>query len=217
MNILQVVADVHGAGLDHVLGLRNTDPLQLDASLGLNLLHEHLGLARVKSDASAASTCTSRATTSMNVGLSLLGWLNLDDQVHVGDVKTTRGDISGDKDAELAFLEALHRYLTLVLSNVTVHDFDVLLDLVRQEQRVGISLRLSEDNDLATLSINDQDVSKRGQTVLEWALNSQMLHVPCRLVLELDSQVNDAHILVHVSGGDVSHPPWDSGGEKQNL
>ena len=98
-----------------------------------------------------------------------------------------------------------------------MHDFDVLLDLVRQEQRVGISLRLSEDNDLATLSINDQDVSKRGQTVLEWALNGQMLHVPSRLVFELDSQVNDAHILVHVRSGDVSHPPWDSGREKQNL
>ena len=153
----------------------------------------------------------------MDVGLSLLGWLNLDDQVHVGDVKTTRGDISGDKHAELSFLESLHRDLTLVLSDVTVHDFDVLLDLVRQEQRVGISLRLSEDNDLATLSINDQDVSKRGQTVLEWALNGQMLHVPSRLVFELDSQVNDAHILVHVRSGDVSHPPWDSGREKQNL
>ena len=66
----------------------------------------------------------------MNVGLRFLGRLNLDDQVNIWDVKTARGDICGDKDAELAFFEALHSDFTLVLSDVTVHDLDVLLNLV---------------------------------------------------------------------------------------
>ena len=66
----------------------------------------------------------------MDVGLSLLGWLDLDDQVNVGDVETTGSNISGDEDSKFAFLEALHRDFTLVLGNVTVHDLDVLLDFV---------------------------------------------------------------------------------------
>lgn len=91
----------------------------------------------------------------MNVGLSLLGWLDLDDQVNVGDVETTGSYISGDEDSEFAFLEALHGDFTLVLGNVAVHDLDVLLDFVGEEQGVCIGLRLGEHNDFATLAVDD--------------------------------------------------------------
>ena len=187
MNILQVFADVHSTGLDHVLGLRHTNSLELDASLRLDLLDEHFRLARVESDASTAGTCTSSSSTSVDVGLSLLGWLNLDDQVHIGNVKSTGSDISGDQDTEFSFLEALHGYFTLILRNVTMHHFNVLLDLIRQKKRVGIGLCLREDNDLSSLSVHYENIGECRQTVLEGALDSQMLHITGRLVLEIDS------------------------------
>lgn len=131
MYVLQVVADVHSASLDDILWLRNTNALELDASLRLNLLYKHLRLVRIERDASTASACSCRTTTSMDVRLSLFGRLELDDKVDIGDVKAARSNISGDEDSEFALLEALHRNLTLVLGDVTMHDLDVLLDLVR--------------------------------------------------------------------------------------
>ena len=70
----------------------------------------------------------------MDVGLSLFWWLELDDKVDVRDVKTTRGDICGDQTSELALLEAIHRDLTLVLRNITVHHLNVLLNLVSEQE-----------------------------------------------------------------------------------
>ena len=125
----------------------------------LDLFDEHLGLAGVERD--AGSTCSSSrgTTTSMDVGLCLLRGLDLDDEVDVGDVKATRRNIGGDEDSELAVLEALHRHFSLVLGDVSVHDFDVLLDLVREQQRICIRLRLGEDNDFTSLAVDGQDVS----------------------------------------------------------
>jgi hypothetical protein len=82
----------------------------------------------------------------MNVGLNFLWWLNLNDQVDVGNVKATGGDIGGNKDLKFPFFEALHGDLTLVLRNIAVHDLDVLLNFVTQDKTVGISLSLCEYN-----------------------------------------------------------------------
>ena len=100
----------------------------------LNLLNEHLSLACVEGDASTTGTSSSCTTTSMDVGLSFLGRLDLDDQVNVGDVKSARSDIGSDKDSELAFFKALHRDFTLVLSDITMHDLNVLLDLIGKQK-----------------------------------------------------------------------------------
>jgi len=129
--VLQVVTDVHSASLDDIFWLRHTYTLELDAGLRLNLLHKHLRLVRVERDASAASACSCRTTTSMDVGLGLFGRLELDDKVDIRDVEAARGNICGDEDSEFALLEALHGNLTLVLGDVTMHDLNVLLDLVR--------------------------------------------------------------------------------------
>jgi len=147
----------------------------------------------------------------MDVGLSLLGWLDLDDQVNVGDVKTTGSNISGNEDSEFSFLEALHCDFTLVLCNVAVHDLDVLLNFIGEEQGVCIGLRLGEHDHFATFAVDYKDVGQGGETVLEWALNSQVSHITCSLVLELDSQVNDAYTLLHMRSGDISHPSGDGG------
>jgi len=41
-----------------------------------------------------------------------------------------------------------------------MHDFNVLFDLVRQNQRIGIKLGLRENNGFSISSIADEDISK---------------------------------------------------------
>ena len=89
MHFLQVLADVHGTGLDDVLRLWHTNSLQLNTRLLLNCLDQHLGLRSVESNASSASTSSCRTSASMNICLSFLGRLDLNDEVDVGDVKAS--------------------------------------------------------------------------------------------------------------------------------
>jgi len=89
VDLFKVGADVHGAGLDHVLRLGAANSVQLDASLGLDLLNQHLGLDRVECDTSTTGSSSGCSTTPMDVGLGLLGRLKLDDEVDVGDVEAS--------------------------------------------------------------------------------------------------------------------------------
>jgi len=95
----------------------------------------------------------------VNVGLCLLWWLKLDYEVYVGNIESTRSNISRNQHLELILLEALHRDFTLVLRNVSVHHFDVLLDLVGEDERVGIGLGLGEDNGFAFATVANKDIS----------------------------------------------------------
>jgi len=130
----KILTDVHSTGLDYILRLWHSNSLQFDTGLLLNLFDEHLRLGCVESDASATGSSSSSTTASVNVGLCLLRWLNLDDKVDVWNIKASGSNIGSDEHAEFSLLESLHGYLTLILSNVTVHDLDVLLDLVGEEQ-----------------------------------------------------------------------------------
>jgi len=91
----------------------------------------------------------------MNISLSFFWRLKLDDQINIWNIESTGRNISSYEYLELVLLKALHRHLALVLSNVTVHDLDVLLNFVRQDKRVCISLCLSKDNSLAFTSVTN--------------------------------------------------------------
>jgi len=95
----------------------------------------------------------------MNISFSVLGWLDLHDKVDAGDIESTRRDICGNQHAEFLLLEALERHFTLILSNVAVHDLNIILDFLREKQIVGLLLRLSENNNLAA-TVHNEDVSK---------------------------------------------------------
>ena len=134
MHLREVLADVHRASFDHILRLWHSDSLKFNASLLLDLFNQHLGLTRIERNTSSTGSGSGSSTASMDVSLSLLGWLNLNDKVDIWDVKTTRSNVSSDEHAELSFLEPLHGHLTLVLSDVSMHDLDVLLDFIREQK-----------------------------------------------------------------------------------
>lgn len=107
----------------------------------------------------------------------------MDDEVNIRNVKSSGSNVSGAEYSELALLEALHRDFALVLCDVSMHDLNVLLDFVRQNKSVAVSLCLRKDNRLAVnASIAYQDVSERSNAVLEGTADCQMLHITGGLV-----------------------------------
>jgi hypothetical protein len=97
------------------------------------------------------------------------------------------------------------------LGDVTVHDFDVLLNFVTQNETVGVSLGLSENNSLAKASVANKHVSKSRKTVLEGAADSQVLHFAGCFVFQVLSQIDYSAGRFHVLVGNLTDPAGDSG------
>jgi hypothetical protein len=130
VDVLKVLKDTSCGSLDNILWLWHSDSLELDSSLILDLLNELIGLLCVEGNASSGLSSSGSSSRSMNVGLGVLWWLNLDDEVDILDVETSGSDISGNEHLELTLLESLHGDLSLVLSNISMHNLDILLDLI---------------------------------------------------------------------------------------
>jgi hypothetical protein len=86
----------------------------------------------------------------MDVCLCVLGRLDLDDQVDSWNIKTSRRDISGDENIALFGLELLESDFTLSLTNFSVDNLDILLDLVGELDLVSLLLLATEDDGLST-------------------------------------------------------------------
>jgi hypothetical protein len=89
----------------------------------------------------------------MNIGLSILGWFQLNNEFNIWNVKTSSSNISGDQHLKFMVLESLDRDLSLILSDISMHDFNIMSDLVGKKQRVCISLGRRKDNNPASASI----------------------------------------------------------------
>ena len=124
----------------------------------------------------------------MDISFSILGWFNLDDQVNSWNVQTTRGNISSDKHTAFAGLELFQGNLTLSLSNLTVDDFNVFGDLIRELDLVCFLLLAAEDDGLST-SVASEDVSKSSFTILIRAIDSEMLDMLSCLFLQIFHEI----------------------------
>ena len=122
----------------------------------------------------------------MNIGLNFLRGLNLNDQIDIRDIKTASSNVSSHQYLKLTFSESLQRHLPLRLSNVSVHNLNVLLDLVTQKELVRLNLGRSENECFAMqTSVAHQDVGKGVKTVLPRTINDKVLHSLCCFVLEV--------------------------------
>ena len=66
----------------------------------------------------------------MNVSLNIFWWLNLDNEIDIWNIETSGGNIGCNEDVKLAFFESLEGDFALILSDVTVHDFDVFFNFI---------------------------------------------------------------------------------------
>ena len=171
VHVVQVLKDATGRCFDYFLWLWHTYSLELDACLALNLLDQLVGFLGIEGDASSRLASSSGSTRSMDVGLGVLWWFDLDDELHVLDVKASACDIGSNEDLELALLESLHGDFSLVLGNIAMHYLDVLLDLVAQNQRISVLLGLGEHDRFGVATITNQDVSQGRHSVVVGTLD----------------------------------------------
>jgi len=107
-----------------------------DASLLLNVLEHELVLVRVERDAGTAASGTSSTARPVDVSFGVLWRLNLNDEVHRGDIQASASHISRNQNLEFLVLEALQCDFTLVLRNVTVHHFNLVLNFFTLQKLV---------------------------------------------------------------------------------
>jgi hypothetical protein len=181
---------VTGSSLDDLLRLRNTDFLEGDTGLVLDVADELLLLDGVESDASTRASSSSGSSWSMDVGLSVFWGFDLDNEINTRDVQSTSSNISSYKHTELFVLESLESDFTLVLSDVSVHDFNVLLDLLWHEEGIGFGLGWCEHNGLAS-AVDNEDVSESSDAVVVGTVNGQVSDCPGCFVLEVWHQVDN--------------------------
>lgn len=81
----------------------------------------------------------------MNIGLGIFGRFHLDDEFDVWNIKTPSSNISGNKHLELVIFEPLESDLSLILSYVSMHDLDIMCDLVGKQSSISIYLCGSKD------------------------------------------------------------------------
>mgnify|MGYP006087941933 CR=1 FL=1 len=76
----------------------------------------------------------------MDIALSIFWWFQLDNKLDIWDVKPSGSYISGDKNLEFCLLKSFDGHFSLILSDVSVHDFAIVDDLVREEKGVAVGL-----------------------------------------------------------------------------
>jgi hypothetical protein len=79
-----------------------------------------------------------------------------------------------------------------------MHHFNVLLNFVGEQKRVGIHLCLSEDNRLTVSSIADQNVLKSLHPIVERTIDRKMLNFFCSFVRKVLSEINIHKVSFHV-------------------
>jgi hypothetical protein len=82
----------------------------------------------------------------MNIGFSIFWRFQLNNKFNVRNIKTSCSNIGSYQDLELVVLEPFDGDFSLILSNISMHDFNIMSDLIREQQRIGISLGGSKDN-----------------------------------------------------------------------
>ena len=194
-----------------IVWLRNSDLAEGNSSFVGNVLKLPLLLHGVEGEASSSLSCSSCSSSSVDVGFRILGGFNLDNQVDIRNVDTSSGYVSCNKYAKLSLLEPSESDFSLILSDVTMHDFDVLVDLLRQQARFGFCLGGCEHNSLSHSSVDDQDISECLHTVMVWTVYRNVVDVLLGLGLQVLCQIDHFKVWLQVVACKVLDPSWNSG------
>lgn len=171
----------------------------------------------IKSDASTISTSSGSSAWSVNVSLNIFWWFDLDNKIYIRNIKTSGGNISCYEDVKLAFFESLESDLALILSDVTVHDFDVFFNFIWKKQLICFCLCWTEHNCLPEASIADQNISQGANSVLPRAIDGEMVDCSWCFVFEVLSEINHFKLGRQKVLSNAFDPTGDSCWEEKHL
>lgn len=113
----------------------------------------------------------------MNIGLHVLGRLQLYNEVHLGNVEPSCCDVGCDEALEFALLKGFEGDFALLLGDVAVEDLGLLLEVGFEDDFVGLLFGLAEDDGSAVPpAVDVDDVGDDRVPGEVGAVDAQVLH-----------------------------------------
>mmetsp|Transcript_13433 Transcript_13433/g.34256 ORF Transcript_13433/g.34256 Transcript_13433/m.34256 type:complete len:324 (-) Transcript_13433:313-1284(-) len=197
------IRHVHG----HFVNLSGVKLFNVSENADVVVLHEV--------DCNTLAPKSTRPTNSVNVKLSVVGKVIVDDKGHLRHIKTPCPHVCGDEHTLLAAAELLHDLVSLVLRHVSMHGCNseiVLPHLLGQP--VHLAARIAENDCLC----DGQGVVQVTQRV---ELPLLLLHCHEKLLDALQRQLialhKDADGVGHELGCHVEDLTWQGGGDDHHL
>ena len=131
IHIFKVFENTFRRSFDDIFWLRDTNSFKSDTCLVLNFLNELVSLFGVESNACSSFSSSCSSSRSMDVRFSVFWWFNLNNKIYIFNIKTSGGNICCNQDLKFTLLESLHCDFSLILSNITMHNLNILLYFIR--------------------------------------------------------------------------------------
>lgn len=159
-----------------------------------------------KSDTSASLSCSGSSSCPMDVSFTIFWRFNLDDQFNIWNIETSGSDVSCYQHTKFVLFESLQGNLSLILSDVTMHDLNVFINFIRQDQVICFHLCGGEDNGLSSTTINGQQISQSLLSVMVRTVNRYMIDVLLSLFSKILGEINQLPIWLQVIMSQVLDP-----------
>ena len=153
-------------------------------------IHHVLLLNLPESDACSSLSSSSRSTSSMDVSLSIFWWLALNDQVNIWNIKSSGSNISGNEYTEFVLFESSESNFSLILGNISVHNFNLACNLLGKQETVGFNFGGAEDDGLSDTSINDKNICQGLHSVVVRATDRDMVDILLSFSFKIFSEIN---------------------------
>lgn len=206
--------------------LRRGNLAEFHLSELLNALNESSLSFRVEGYADAFLSGAAGSSSSVNVGVDVLGRIALDNQVDLGKIQPSGGDVGGDQTFEFAALEAFEANRPLLLRDVAVQRLGFGRQLGLEDDFVAVPLGLAKDDSSAMpAAMDSHDVADGPDHFVFCAGDSVMFDCGRCLSLGLSrvghlvlfDEVDVFPLRRHVLFGEVSHPRGDGSAEEEHL
>lgn len=208
---LELLDTVSRGCSDDILRLWDTNFLELNTSLELDLLERKLVFHGPEGDTGSRLTSSRSTSRSVNISLDILWWLNLNDQINVGNIKTSRRNICSYKNRKLLLLKSLEGDLSLVLCDISVHNLNISLHFIRNQKLIGFSLGGRENNGLTKPTVNQEDIGESLHPVVEGTVDRNMIDVFLGLILQVLGKIDLFPIFLEISVSHLLDPSWSGG------
>ena len=145
----------------------------------------------------------------MDIGFRIFWWLNLNDQVNIRNIEPSCSHICCNEYAELVLFKSSESNFSLILSNISVHDFDLTCYFLREQETVGLSFGGAEDDTLSKSSVNNEHISKGLHSVVVRAADRDMVDILLCLTFEIFRKIDHFPSWVEIVTSQTGDPRWN--------
>mmetsp|Transcript_40654 Transcript_40654/g.161221 ORF Transcript_40654/g.161221 Transcript_40654/m.161221 type:complete len:213 (+) Transcript_40654:2423-3061(+) len=168
----------------------------------------------------SGSTCTSSSSRSVDVGINILWYRKLNNDIDTSNIEPSRSYVGGHQDRESPVPKVSKGYLTLALRNIAVQHSRSPLDHSASHKLVGFLLRLREHKAPALshcTSVRCDDIIKESSSRIAFRYSDRAMPDRCgSLVLFTPNSIVQVGLLLVLLGNSLD-PGRHGGGEKDCL